>query len=309
MNEEKKARLLLLFVIIIWGLNVVMVKYLSGFFNPTMLAAWRIGAAGLLLTAVLVRQRGFIKISAKEWGWVIGSALTGIFFHQITLSAGVQTTDASTTSLILGLNPLVTMVLAYLIFREPLTGRKIGGVLLGFCGVVLVVFGNSWEKSASFHFETGEWLIVVAMLTYVISGLFIKKATQTVPVMVVTTYSTLVATILLALTAWGQEAASAQPFQLPTDWFVWGVLLFSGFMATAIGSIWWNSGIRVIGAGRTAMYINGMPMLSLLFSVLLLGESITWVHIVGFSSVFFAIMLGTSKTKRERQQGQVTQNA
>jgi drug/metabolite transporter (DMT)-like permease len=301
MNEERKARLLLLFVVILWGLNVVMVKFLSASFSPTMLGAWRIGSAAALLTVLVWKQYGFVKISWREWGWISGIAVSGIFLHQITLAAGVQHTEASTASLILGLNPLVTMVLAYLIFREPLTARKIGGVLLGFCGVFLVVFGNSWEKSAGLHFGIGEWLIVVAMLTYVISGMFIKKATQTVPVMVVTAYSHLVATVLLALAATEQQIESGEAMVLPTDWFVWGVLLFSAFFATGYGSVWWNSGIRIIGAGRTAMYINGMPMLSLIFSVLLLGETITWIHICGFSAVFLAILLGTSKSKSEKQ--------
>ncbi|PWK11281.1 DMT family transporter [Tumebacillus permanentifrigoris] len=301
MNEERKARLLLLFVVILWGLNVVMVKYLSAYFNPTMLGAWRIGAAAVLLTALVWKQYGFVKISWREWGTITGIAVSGIFLHQITLSAGVKTTEASTASLILGLNPLVTMVLAYFLFREPLTVRKVGGVLLGFCGVFLVVFGNSWEQSAGLHFGVGEWLIVVAMLTYVISGMFIKKATQTVPVMVVTAYSHIIATLLLVIAATGQQLVSDAPFTLSSDWFVWGVLLFSAFFATGYGSVWWNSGIRIIGAGRTAMYINGMPMLSLIFSVLLLGESITWIHIFGFSTVFVAILLGTSKSKAERQ--------
>ncbi|KEO83992.1 DMT family transporter [Tumebacillus flagellatus] len=297
MGEERKARLLLVFVVVIWGLNVVMVKYLSDFFTPTMLAAWRIGAAALLLTGMTAKQYGFRKLTVGQWGTIIGIAVSGIFLHQITLSAGLKLTTASTGSLILGLNPLVTMVLAYVLFREPLTARKIGGVLLGFCGVFLVVFGASWEETSTLHFGKGEWLVVLAMLAYVISGMFIKKATQTLPVMVVTAYSHVTATVLLAITATGEQLVSNQPFTLPGDWFVWVVLLFSGIMATGFGSIWWNSGIRVIGAGRTSMYINGMPMLSLIFSVLLLGESITWIHIVGFTAVFLAIVLGTGKPK------------
>ncbi|MBL0386463.1 DMT family transporter [Tumebacillus sp. ITR2] len=299
MKEERNARLLLLFVVVIWGLNVVMVKYLSDFFTPTMLAAWRIGAAALLLSAMVGKQHGFRKISGREWLTITGIAVSGIFLHQITLSAGLKLTTASTGSLILGLNPLVTMVLAYFLFREPLTTRKIGGVLLGLCGVFLVVFGASWEQTSSLQFGKGEWLVVIAMLGYVISGMFIKKATQTLPVMVVTAYSHVVATILLAITATGEQMSSGELFTLPTDWFVWAVLLFSAFVATGLGSIWWNSGIRIIGAGRTAMYINGMPMLSLIFSVIFLGESITWIHIVGFSAVFLAIMLGTAKPKSE----------
>ncbi|MGZ4113295.1 MAG: DMT family transporter, partial [Tumebacillaceae bacterium] len=192
---------------------------------------------------------------------------------------------------------LVTSLLAYAIFREPLTARKLGGVLLGFAGVTLVVFGDSWEQTAGLHFGVGECLVVLAMLGYVVSGLFIKKATQSVNVIVVTGYSHIFATILLAITGVGQVLVTGNAPQLPTNWFVWAVLLFSGWVATGLCTVWWNSGIRVIGAGRTAMFLNGMPIMSLVFSMLLLGEHITWVHIVGFLAVFVAIYLGTTQKK------------
>ncbi|WP_172844466.1 DMT family transporter [Tumebacillus algifaecis] len=297
MNEEKKAKSLLLFVVIIWGLNVVMVKYLSGYFPPLELATYRIGAAALLLGVVVWKMYGFVKLSVKEWLYIAGAALTGIYLHQIALSAGIRTTDASTSSLILGLNPLATSLLAYAIFREPLTVRKIGGVVLGFLGVALVIFGDSWEQTASLSLGTGELLVLVAMVVYVISGMFIKKATQTAPVLVVTGYSHVLATVLLLLTTGTQNAVNGQMADLPSEWLVWGVLLFSGWVATALGAIWWNSGIRLIGAGRTAMFLNGMPMMSLLFSVVLLGETITWVHGIGFLLAFFAIYLGTSQAR------------
>lgn len=306
MHEEKKAKSLLLFVVIIWGLNVVMVKYLSGFFPPLELATYRIGAAAVLLGVVVWKMYGFVKLSLKEWLYIAGIAVSGIFLHQIALSAGIKTTDASTSSLILGLNPLATSLLAYAIFREPLTLRKISGVALGFLGVALVIFGDSWEKTASLTFGKGELLVFVSMLVYVISGMFIKKATQTTPVLVVTGYSHVLATVLLLLVTGGQSLIKGEIAALPTDWFVWGVLLFSGWVATALGAIWWNSGIRLIGAGRTAMFLNGMPIMSLLFSVLLLGESITWVHGIGFLMAFFAIYLGTSQGKLNmKRQGEI----
>ncbi|TCP55430.1 EamA domain-containing membrane protein RarD [Tumebacillus sp. BK434] len=307
MHEEKKAKSLLLFVVIIWGLNVVMVKYLSGFFPPLELATYRIGAAAVLLGVVVWKMYGFVKLSLKEWLYIAGIAVSGIFLHQILLGAGIQTTDASTSSLILGLNPLMTSLLAFAIFREALTWRKISGLVLGLLGVALVIFGDSWEQTASLAFGTGELLIFLSMLVYVISGLIIKKATQTVPVMVVTGYSHVLATVLLLCFTGGKSFITGEVAALPADWFVWGVLIFSGWVATALGAIWWNSGIRLIGAGRTAMFLNGMPIMSLLFSVLLLGESITWVHGIGFLMAFFAIYLGTSqgKVNMKRQQGEI----
>jgi len=297
MNEERNAKLLLLLVIVIWGLNVVMIKFLAGHFDPLMLAALRIGAASALLAAVVWKSHGFARLSKKEWGLTVGIAFSGIFIHQWTISAGLKTIPASTGSLILGLNPLVTAVLAYLIFREPLNLRKVLALVLGFAGVLLVIYGDARSHAASIAFGLGEGLVVIAMLTYVISGLFIKKAVQTQPVMVITAYSHLVATVFLVPAALMQEAVRGVHRALPDDWFVWGVLLFSAWVATALCTIWWNGGIRIIGAGRTAMFLNGMPVMSLFFAVLMLGETMTWLHGAGFLTVFFAVWLGTMQIK------------
>jgi drug/metabolite transporter (DMT)-like permease len=301
MKEERNAKLLLLMVVVFWGLNVVMVKFLSGHFTPLMLASYRIGSAALLLGVVVWKQHGFPKVTRGEFLSISGIAVSGIFLHQWMLGAGVQTTSASTASLILGLNPLVTAFLAYLLFREPLTGRKIFGAMLGLGGVALVIFGNSWEQTSSLHFGKGEWLVFLAMLFYVISGMFIKKATQTQPVMVVTAYSHIIATVILFIFSYGQEMITGTSRALPSDWWVWTVLIFSGWVSTALGSLWWNRGIQVIGAGRTAMFLNGMPIASLVFAVLFLDERITWLQGAGFLTVLFAIWLGTSHSKARQE--------
>jgi drug/metabolite transporter (DMT)-like permease len=65
--------------------------------------------------------------------------------------------------------------------------------------------------------------------------------------------------------------------------------------------VWWNKGIQVIGAGRTAMFLNGMPAMSLLFAVLLLDENLTWMHGLDFLTVFVAVWLGTKQIKSKSE--------
>ncbi|GAX88616.1 DMT family transporter [Effusibacillus lacus] len=299
MNGERSVKALLWAVIVIWGLNVVMIKFLVGHFPPVTLAAMRIGAATFLLLALLLSKRLLQKISAKAWLYIIGAGISGIFLHQITLGMGLQTANASTGSLILGLNPLVTGILAYLLFREPFTWNRILGVLLGFVGVLLVVAGDSMLEGTGglFQFGRGEWLVVLAMLTYVFAGLFVKKAAETVPVLLITAYMHMVGTVCLTVAALFEVGVQGA-VSWPTDWFVWAVLLFSGWVATGLCSIWWNSGISRIGAGRTAMYLNGMPVASLVFAVLLLGEKLIGIHALGFLTVFAGIYLGTMTRKK-----------
>jgi drug/metabolite transporter (DMT)-like permease len=301
MDNERSVKTLLWTVSVIWGLNVVMIKFLIGHFPPITLAAVRIGAATLLLTAILLWNREMIsgarQIPRRSWIYIVGAGITGIFLHQMTLGIGLQTANASTSSLILGLNPLVTGILAYLLFREPLTWSRLAGVVFGFVGVFTVVMADSLaESSVSIRFGKGEWFVILAMLAYVVSGLFIKKAAEKVPVTVVTGYMHIVGSVLLIAASLFETQSHGAP-NWPSDWFVWAVLLFSGWVATALCGIWWNNGIRKIGAGRTAMFLNGMPVSSLVFAVVLLDERLNWIHLAGFGLVILGIWLGTMNKK------------
>ncbi|WP_018131102.1 DMT family transporter [Effusibacillus pohliae] len=303
MREDRAVKALLAAVVVIWGLNVVMVKFLVGHFPPITLAAVRIGAATLLLLAILVWWRGgqhpsFRQIPARSWLYIIGAGVSAIFLHQTTLAMGLQTANASTGSLILALNPLVTGLLAYFLFREPLTWNRVLGLVMGFSGVFLVVAGDSMlEGNGRFLFGKGEWLVVAAMLFYVAGGLFVKKAAETVSVVAITAYMHAVGTLCLAVAS-VFETQERGGVTWPADWFVWTVLLFSAWVATGLCGIWWNNGIQKIGAGRTAMFLNGMPAASLVFAVLLLGERMIWIHAVGFVTVLIGVYLGTMNPRR-----------
>ncbi|BCJ86536.1 DMT family transporter [Effusibacillus dendaii] len=294
MNEERSVKALLWAVVVVWGLNVVIVKFLVGYLPPVTLGAIRIGIGTLVLLATLFFKNGFSRISLKSWLYIAGAGLSGVALHQMTLAMGLKSANASTGSLILGLNPLVTGVLAYFLFREPIGWQRIVGIVMGFAGVFVVVMGDSLMQGATnlFHLGKGEWIVIAAMLFYVIAGLFIKKAAETVPVLVVTSYMNLVGTIFLAIGS-VFESKAVGGILWPTDWFVWGALLFSSVFATAVCGIWFNNGIQKIGAGPTAMYLNGMPVASLVFAILLLGERFIWLHAVGFGLVFAGIWLGT----------------
>lgn len=299
MEAERSVKALLWAVVVIWGLNVVIIKFLVAHFAPVTLSAVRIGAAAVFLLALLSWKGGFRKLSLKSWIYICGAGLTSIVFHQMTLSTGLQTSNASTSSLILGLNPLATGILAYLLFREPMSWSRIIGVILGLCGVFTVVAGDSFLKhgSGQYHFGSGELLILIAMLLYVIGGLFVKKAAETVPVLVITAYMHVVGTVGLTVASFF-EVHYKGGLVWPADWFFWAVLLFSGWVATGLCSFWWNNGISKIGAGRTAMFMNAQPIASLVFAVLLLGERVTWIHAVGFITVLGGIYLGTMSKRK-----------
>jgi drug/metabolite transporter (DMT)-like permease len=297
-GKERSIYGILCAVVTIWGLNVVMVKYLT-FFPPVLIAAIRITVGSLVLLPMILWKNGFVTVKRQDLLLITGVALTMITLHQITLAWGLQYTTAGTGSLILGLNPLSTALLAMIFLGEELTRRKVLGVLLGFGGVLIVV------TSGSGSVEFGGWgdlIMFVSMLMYVVGGLLVRTlTTRGVPVLIVTGYSHAIAACLLWIISVSMYPADTFA-SIDTRPFTWLVIFASGGISTGLGTIGWNYGIRQLGASRTAVFLNGMPLASLIFAALLLGEELKWVHALAFVLVVLGVYLGSQMSSNQIRQ-------
>ena len=278
---------LLLFVVLLWGINVVMIKYLTKFFPPLALAPIRLSLASCLLLPVVLYKQGYAKPPRSTMWAIVGVATFSIFLHQITLSWGIALTSSNHASLILALNPMLTTLLSSVLMKEHFTFSKGLGILLGFGGVALVVSGASQGESTLL----GDAFMLVATLTFVIGSLFVKKSTTILSPLVVTAYSHVLASVGLLIAGfffnpvWSYPGAF-EPFPLL-------VLLFSSLVSTALGALWWNIGIQRVGAATASLFLNGQPIVGIFAASVFLGETLFWVHYVALGLVILGVSLGT----------------
>jgi len=287
--ETKKDRpifLLLLFVSMLWGANVVLIKYLTQYYPPLALAPIRLTLATFLLVPLVLYKHGLQIPTRQAWLPITGVATFTIFLHQITLNLGAATTSGTHAVLILGLNPLLTTVLASLLVKESFSLAKGLGIILGFSGVLLVVYGKT-ETSTLY----GDSIMVGAMVTFVIGSLFVKKSTALLSPLLVTAYSHILASVglvivgLFANTVWYYEGAF--------DFWPLSLVLFSSFVCTALGAVWWNTGIQRVGASTASVFQNGIPIFGVFAAALFLGETTNWNHVAALALVLAGVSLAT----------------
>ncbi|GAA0380140.1 DMT family transporter [Bacillus horti] len=278
-------------VTVIWGLNVIMIKYLSTIFPTIQLAAWRIVIAAIFLLFFTSRywKPALRSMSKKSWIYISLIALTSIFAHQIWMAQGLQLTTGSVASLILALNPLTTILLAMVFMGEKFEWKKFIGVGLGFFGVIIVVGQPAAEGSSVF---LGDSIIFLAMLSYVAGGLLIKKAAEDVDILTITTFSHVLGALML-LIAWAFAPLAGQPIVYEVSGFTYFVLFFSGSAATALCTTLWNIGIKEIGPSRTTMFLNLMPLSSLVFAAIFLNEQLKWIYAIALILIITGIYIGS----------------
>lgn len=304
-NADKWIYLILAGVVVSWGLNVVMVKYLTESAPPFLVAAVRMPLAGIALLPFALRKYGWYRPNAKQWLLLTLIGVTSIFLHQLFLATGVVTTTATNAALILGLNPLTTALLAALFVGEKMNLRLLLGILAGFSGVVLVVTSGSGEAAVGLT-GWGDLIMFLSMLAYVIGGLLIKSVSATgMPTLVITAYSTLIGGVMLNAGAFMKYGFSAYG-EIHFNAMGWVVMLLSAWIASSLGTLGWNHGIKLLGAGKTAMFINGMPFASMVGAAVFLHEQIRWIHLLAFVLTTLGIAIGTIRARENNRPGRET---
>ena len=284
--------LALMATMVIWALNVTVIKWLVTVMDAMQSATLRMGFAALtLLVLVCIGRQRLPLFRGRVLMLACCSALLMVYANQLLFVSAMTRTTASNAALLLALNPLLNGVMEALFFRKRLRPHYLLGLAITLGGVCQVIFNNpntSWGSPA-----VGDLLVLGSMLSFALGVVILQYLSQhnvKHPGQVSLNtfiYSVGSVALLLHICLLGDIPLSAiaeQPAQ------VWWILLFSGAGVTALGAIAWGRGVATIGAGRAAVYMSWVPIVGVAFGALVLNEPLTVWHFVAM----LAVLLGTA---------------
>lgn len=134
----------MLVVMTIFGLNIPINKYFyaSGLLTPMAMTLLRMGFAAVafwLISIFLPKE----KVEKKDMLILIAGGLCGMLINQTLFAVGLSQTSSVDASIITTSGPLFAMILAALILKEPITSKKVGGVLIGGAGAIFLVYSSN----------------------------------------------------------------------------------------------------------------------------------------------------------------------
>jgi drug/metabolite transporter (DMT)-like permease len=280
---------ILIFVMMMWGLNIVAIKILIEYFPPILMQSIRIFLGGLLLVLFFWWRKNLQKMTGKEWLITISAGVLGVTAHHLFLAVGLLHSTASNAGIILALSPLTTSILGILFLKDQLTKMRLIGICLGFGGVVFVILNSSGKLGG---ISAGDFLIFMAMLTQAFSFILIKQNSQSVNPKYMTAIMLTAGSIVMFLCSFFIDSKGVTSMAV-SETRVWIIFLLSGIVATGIGQLLYNMAIQEIGPGQTTIFNNLMPFFTLLGSVLFLKETILLEQIFGFLIIVAGVVLGT----------------
>ena len=274
----------MVFCNVMWGLSFIASKHaLSSGFSPMALALVRYAmATACLLPMTLIREKR-LRLCRKDLLPMALSGLMGITLYYFFEYQGISRTSTVNASLILAAIPILTMVVEAVVDRRRMRGAQIAGAVISVAGTAIIVLGGSSEGAASL---AGDLLILGASVVWVAYIFISRKLRDGYSSLSMNTWQALIALVTLI------PMALADPCDL-------GAIPASGWLAAAVLAVicsalcYWLYGnaLHEMSPLASAIFINLIPLTTLIGGVMLLGETLTWQAALGGAMIIGSIFL------------------
>jgi len=287
--------LTLILTTLFWGGTFIAGRILADSVAPADAAFMRFVLAAATL-AVLTRMiDGRLRLPPRDQlVSLLLLGFTGVFCYNICFFNGLRYIEAGRASLIIALNPMAITVGAVFFFGERLSLLQCVGLLISLFGAFLVISNGNPAILVSGGFGWGEIAILGCVISWAAYSLIGRNVLKSMSPLSAVFYSALFGALMLFPATLVGEAPLEIHTYTTADWIS---LLFLGILGTAAGFSLYYQAIRVIGSARSSVFINLVPLFSIVLAWIFLGETINFSVLGGGIILMSGVYLTNKKAK------------
>ena len=249
---------------LLFGAGTPFAKLLLVDTNPWLLAAILYLGSGLgLWTVRRLLRAAPVRPSRHEWGWLAAATLAGGVVGPVLLMTGLRTLPASSASLLLNAEGVLTAVLAWVVFKENVDRR----IALGMACIVAGALVLSWPGKMRLDAGWPALAVLGACLAWAIDNNLTRKVSLVDASFIAILKGLAAGTTNLVLALWlGAHWPAASTVMSA------GVL---GFLSYGASLVLFVVALRHLGTARTGAYFSVAPFFGAVLAVSLLGEPLS----------------------------------
>jgi drug/metabolite transporter (DMT)-like permease len=271
--------------VLIWGVNTVVNKMAAGVIDPAAIGFFRWLIAGLIMTPFMWRtvwaQRQIVRAHLAQL-FVLG--LLGMVLYQCLAYVAAQTTTASNMGLLQALMPLIAVGLAVLWLGEVVSRGDVAGGIISLGGLLYLLSQGHPASILHRGVAVGDGLMLLACLAYAAYGVLLKR--WAIPL---SRWQSLFVQIWSAnLLLFVYYLLSGTP---PLTMAGTPMVLFAALPVSILAPFLWMAGVHHLGPGRSMSIMNLLPLVTVAFAVLMLGESLHGYHLIGGGAALLGVLL------------------
>jgi drug/metabolite transporter (DMT)-like permease len=253
---------------LLFGASTPVAKLLLGAMEPWLLAGLLYAGAGCGLAVVLMIRRAFnlphqeAPLASRDLPWLALVIVFGGILGPVLMMYGLSRTTASSSSLLLNLESIATMVIAWVAFRENVDRRLLLGAFAIVSGAVLL----SW-KDGDLSIDIGAVAVAGACVCWGIDNNLTRKLSAADPVVITVAKGIVAGVVNLTLAAsygatWPSTTALA-------------IGAVTGLIGYGASLVLFVLALRHLGTARTGAYYSIAPFAGAILSIAVLAEPVT----------------------------------
>jgi drug/metabolite transporter (DMT)-like permease len=268
----------------LWGSSFIALKLAFAELPPLWVIFGRM-ALGSLVFLCAWRWRGRIEYRAGDWKYLLGLAACEPCLYFIFEALALQNTSASQAGMITALLPLLVAMGAFLFLRERITRTTLAGFLLAVVGAVWLSLAGGTDEHAPAAL-LGNFYEFLAMLCATGYTLLLKHLSARYSAFILTAMQAFIGALFFL-----PLAALSEPWPQSLSGLGLGAVIYLGVVVTVGAYGLYNFAVSRLPASQASGFINLIPAFTLLFAVLLLGESLNAMQLLAAGLVFGGVAL------------------
>lgn len=290
LHKEAVGIILAVLATIVWSGNFIVARGVAKHITPISLAFFRWSTATVILAPFAIKQ--FLsqrKLIFKNIGYFALISLIGVTLYNTFIyiaghySPAINLAIIGTTS-----SPVFAIILAAIILKEKITVLRIAGLCTCIIGILFLISEGSWQKLVAFQFSKGDIWILIAAVAFAIYNVLVRKkpaAISPVPFL----FTTFLLGTILLVPLYIKDSRQAPPIKWDIHLVL--VIFYIGAGASVTAYMLWNQAIARLGAARTALFGNLIPVFSIIEAVIILNEKFTITHVISSIIVIAGLVI------------------
>lgn len=280
--------------VVMWGVSFVSSKVLL----INGMGAVEIYIYRFVIAYICIWAFSWRRILSHSWRDEIMFLLCGLCagsLYFIAENTALEHTLVANVSLLTSLSPLLTALLAGLIYRNERPGKGMfAGSVIAFLGVACVIFNSSTELSFN---PLGDLLSIAAAFSWAVYSLILRRISAHYDVWFITR-KTFFYGIVTALPFMALSSHKADPMIIFSSGEVLANLLFLALGASLVAYIMWSVSVKELGPLKANNYMYLQAVVTMVVGAVALGEAITPIGVAGCTLILGGLWMGEYLTRR-----------
>jgi drug/metabolite transporter (DMT)-like permease len=246
------------------------------------------------LIIALARKIPLRDIPRRTLGYMCVNALLGVVFSNVLANHGIALTTVTAASVIYASTPVFTLFFEALHLRRPVGPRLVCALAFSVGGVLIASLAPGGEQQAR-NMVLGNMLMIACSLCWAASIVMNKRLSGELPVLTITTVQSGAGFIMLIPFMLAERPQfSAMPPQ------AFGYVLYIGIMSNVVAAFLGIFALKRMSATVSSLFINLMPVFSILMSRFMLHEQITVQQTIGMALIFGSLLISIERVGARR---------